>query len=240
MRRVVVTGVGNGHATGLRGRGVLATFVGGARPVPGPITRFDASRLATTYACEVPRGDGSDGNNSTPMTGWTRKKPRKVDEFILYGVAAAEQAIHDSGWMPQDEESRCRTGVMIGSGIGGLQSIADTSILLRDRGPRRVSPFFIPSALINLVSGQVSIRHGFKRAEPCGCDSLFHRRACHWRCGAANPVGRCRCDDRGWCGKPRFVKSVLPGSTLARRCPPSVPMTRKRPRAPMTWTATVS
>jgi len=127
----------------------------------GPITRFDASRLATTYACEVPRGDGSDGTFN-PDDWMDAKEARKVDEFILYGVAAAEQAIHDSGWMPQDEESRCRTGVMIGSGIGGLQSIADTSILLRDRGPRRVSPFFIPSALINLVSGQVSIRHGFK------------------------------------------------------------------------------
>jgi 3-oxoacyl-[acyl-carrier-protein] synthase II len=127
----------------------------------GAITRFDASHLATTYACEVPRGDGSDG--SFNQDDWMEpKEARKVDDFILYGVAAAEQAIRDSGWLPQDEDAKCRTGVMIGSGIGGLQSIADTAILLRDRGPRRVSPFFIPSALINLVSGQVSIRHGFK------------------------------------------------------------------------------
>ena len=90
------------------------------------------------------------------------KEARKVDEFILYGIAAADQAVKNSGWMPKDEAARERTGVMIGSGIGGLQSIADTAVLLRDRGPRRVSPFFIPSALINLVSGQVSIRYGFK------------------------------------------------------------------------------
>ncbi|MCL1629242.1 MULTISPECIES: beta-ketoacyl-ACP synthase II [Roseinatronobacter] len=160
MRRVVVTGLG--MVTPLA-CGVEASWqrLLEGQSGAGPITRFDASRLATTYACEVPRGDGSDGTFN-PDDWMEAKEARKVDEFILYGVAAAEQAIHDSGWMPQDEESRCRTGVMIGSGIGGLQSIADTSILLRDRGPRRVSPFFIPSALINLVSGQVSIRHGFK------------------------------------------------------------------------------
>jgi 3-oxoacyl-[acyl-carrier-protein] synthase II len=90
------------------------------------------------------------------------KEQRKVDEFIVYGMAAAEQAVKDSGWAPTDTESLERTGVMIGSGIGGLQSIAETAILLKERGPRRVSPFFIPGALINLVSGQVSIRFGFK------------------------------------------------------------------------------
>ena len=90
------------------------------------------------------------------------KERRKVDDFILYGMAAADMAVHDADWMPQDEESRIRTGVMIGSGIGGLNSIADTSILLHERGPRRVSPFFIPGALINLISGQVGIRFGFK------------------------------------------------------------------------------
>ncbi len=90
------------------------------------------------------------------------KEQRKVDDFILYGMAAAVQAVEDSGWHPTDDEDRFRTGVMIGSGIGGLQTIAETAVLLRDRGPRRVSPFFIPSALINLVSGQVSIRFGFK------------------------------------------------------------------------------
>jgi len=90
------------------------------------------------------------------------KERRKVDDFILYGIAAAEMAVRDSGWAPDDEEGRLRTGVMIGSGIGGLQSIAETSLLIKEKGPRRVSPFFIPGALINLISGQVSIKHGFK------------------------------------------------------------------------------
>ncbi|MGB2379503.1 MAG: beta-ketoacyl-ACP synthase II, partial [Paracoccaceae bacterium] len=87
---------------------------------------------------------------------------RKIDDFILYGIAAAVEAVEDSGWMPEDEAGRLRTGVMIGSGIGGLNSIAETAILIKERGPRRVSPFFIPGALINLVSGQVSIRFRFK------------------------------------------------------------------------------
>jgi 3-oxoacyl-[acyl-carrier-protein] synthase II len=127
----------------------------------GTITRFDAGHLATTYACEIPRGDGSDGTFN-PDDWMEPKDARKVDEFILYGMAAADQAVRDAGWTPEDEESRLRTGVMIGSGIGGLSSIAETAVLLKERGPRRVSPFFIPGALINLVSGQVSIRFGFK------------------------------------------------------------------------------
>ncbi|GAB4384068.1 MAG: beta-ketoacyl-ACP synthase II [Albidovulum sp.] len=127
----------------------------------GPITRFDTCNVATTYACEIPLGDGSDGSFN-PDDWMEPKERRKVDDFILYGMAAATQAVRDAGWMPEDEESRLRTGVMIGSGIGGLTSIADTAVLIRERGPRRVSPFFIPGALINLVSGQVSIRYGFK------------------------------------------------------------------------------
>ena len=127
----------------------------------GTITRFDASHLATTYACEIPRGDGTNGTFN-PDDWMEPKDARKVDEFILYGMAAAEQAVRDAGWTPEDEESLLRTGVMIGSGIGGLSSIAETAVLLKERGPRRVSPFFIPGALINLVSGQVSIRFGFK------------------------------------------------------------------------------
>ncbi len=127
----------------------------------GPITRFDASHLGTTYACEIPRGDGSDGTFN-PDDWMAPKEQRKVDDFILYGVAAAVQAVEDAGWTPDDEEELLRTGVMIGSGIGGLQSIAETAITLKERGPRRVSPFFIPGALTNLVSGQVSIKYGFK------------------------------------------------------------------------------
>lgn len=160
MRRVVVTGLGLVTPLGCGVEVTWARLLAGQSGA-GPITRFDASHLATTYACEIPRGDGSDGTFN-PDDWMEPKEARKVDDFILYGMAAAEQAVRDAGWMPQDEESRLRTGVMIGSGIGGLQSIAETAILLKERGPRRVSPFFIPGALINLVSGQVSIRFGFK------------------------------------------------------------------------------
>ena len=160
MRRVVITGLGLVTPLGCGVEATWARLLAGESGA-GPITRFDASRLATTYACEVPRGDGSNGSFN-PDDWMEPKEARKVDEFILYGMAAAEQAVRDSGWKPEDEEARCRTGVMIGSGIGGLSAIADTAVLLKERGPRRVSPFFIPSALINLISGQVSIRHGFK------------------------------------------------------------------------------
>ena len=160
MRRVVVTGLGmvTPLACGVEEtwRRLLAGQSGA-----GPITRFDASALATTYACEVPRGDGSDGSFN-PDDWMEPKEQRKVDDFIIYGIAAAQQAVDDSGWTPTTDEDRERTGVMIGSGIGGLESIAETAILIKEKGPRRVSPFFIPGALINLVSGQVSIRFGFK------------------------------------------------------------------------------
>lgn len=125
------------------------------------ITRFDATNVVTKYACEIPLGDGSNGTFN-PDDWMEPKDRRKVDDFILYGMAAAVQAVADSGWVPANEDERCRTGVMIGSGIGGLTSIAETAVLIKEKGPKRVSPFFIPSALINLVSGQVSIRFGFK------------------------------------------------------------------------------
>jgi 3-oxoacyl-[acyl-carrier-protein] synthase II len=127
----------------------------------GPIKKFDACDVVTKYACEVPLGDGSNGtfNGDTYMA---PKEQRKVDDFILYGMAAAQQAVEDSGWLPEAHSDLERTGVMIGSGIGGLQTIAATALLIKEKGPRRVSPFFIPGALINLVSGHVSIRFGFK------------------------------------------------------------------------------
>ncbi len=160
MRRVVITGMGMVSPLGCGVEPTWSRLLEG-RSGARTISRFDASHLATTYACEIPRGDGSDGSFN-PDDWMEPKEARKVDDFILYGMAAADQAVRDAGWMPEDEESRLRTGVMIGSGIGGLSSIADTTLLLRDRGPRRVSPFFIPGALINLISGQVSIRYGFK------------------------------------------------------------------------------
>ena len=160
MRRVVVTGLG--MVTPLAS-GVEATWerLLAGQSGAGPITRFDAKDVVTQYACEIPVGDGSDGSFN-PDDWMEPKDRRKVDDFILYGMAAATQAVRDSGWQPEDEEDRFRTGVMIGSGIGGLTSIAETAVLIKERGPKRVSPFFIPGALINLVSGQVSIRFGFK------------------------------------------------------------------------------
>ena len=160
MRRVVVTGLG--MVTPLAS-GVEATWqrlLAGTSGA-GRITRFDPSDVVTKYACEIPFGDGSDGTFN-PDDWMAPKDRRKVDDFILYGMAAADQAVKDAGWEPEDEEDRLRTGVMIGSGIGGLTSIAETAVLIKERGPKRVSPFFIPGALINLISGQVSIRYGFK------------------------------------------------------------------------------
>lgn len=160
MRRVVVTGLG--MVTPLAS-GVDATWerLLAGQSGAGPITRFDPSEVVTKYACEIPFGDGSDGTFN-PDDWMSPKDRRKVDDFILYGMAAAEQAVKDAGWEPEGEEERLRTGVMIGSGIGGLTSIAETAVLIKERGPKRVSPFFIPGALINLISGQVSIRYGFK------------------------------------------------------------------------------
>lgn len=160
MRRVVVTGLG--LVTPLAD-GVEETWsrLLAGQSGAGTITRFDPSGVATSYACEVKLGDGTDGTFNADRY-MEPKDRRKVDDFILYGMAAAQQAVEDSGWMPEDEADRRRTGVMIGSGIGGLQSIAETALLIKEKGARRVSPFFIPGALINLISGQVSIRYGFK------------------------------------------------------------------------------
>ncbi|MDV7145100.1 beta-ketoacyl-ACP synthase II [Tropicimonas sp. TH_r6] len=160
MRRVVVTGLGMVTPLACGVEETWSRLLDGQSGA-GEITRFDNSRVTTKYACEIPFGDGSDGTFN-PDDYMAPKERRKVDDFILYGIAAADMAVRDAGWMPEDEESRLRTGVMIGAGIGGLSAIADTAVMMAERGPRRVSPFFIPSALINLVSGQVGIRYGFK------------------------------------------------------------------------------
>lgn len=160
MRRVVVTGLGLVTPLACGVEESWKRLLGGQSGA-GTIKQFDASHLATGYACEVPHGDGSDGTFNA--NDWMAPKDRrKVDDFILYGMAAAEQAVRDSGWMPEDEEDKLRTGVMIGSAVGGLNSIADTAVLIKERGPKRVSPFFIPGALVNLISGHVSIKFGFK------------------------------------------------------------------------------
>lgn len=160
MRRVVVTGLGMVSPLACGVEETWKRLLAG-QSAASTITKFEADHLATNYACEVPLGDGTDGTFNADD--WlSKKEQRKVDDFILFGIAAAEMAVRDADWKPEDEESRLRTGVLIGSGIGGLQSIAQTAITLKERGPRRVSPFFIPGALINLVAGQVSIQHGFK------------------------------------------------------------------------------
>ncbi|TKW65651.1 MAG: beta-ketoacyl-ACP synthase II [Paracoccus denitrificans] len=160
MRRVVVTGLG--MVTPLAS-GVEATWerLLAGQSGAGPITRFDASDVVTKYACEIPFGDGSDGSFN-PDEWMEPKDRRKVDDFILYGMAAATQAVRDAGIEDLSDEEKLRAGVMIGSGIGGLTTIAETAVLIKEKGPKRVSPFFIPGSLINLISGQVSIRFGLK------------------------------------------------------------------------------
>ncbi|SLN48229.1 beta-ketoacyl-ACP synthase II [Oceanibacterium hippocampi] len=160
MRRVVVTGLG--CVTPLAS-GVEQTWkrLLNSESGAGPITRFDASDLSVRYGCEVPIDTDAE-DCFRPAEYMEPKEIRKVDHFILFGVAAAQQAVEDSGWMPEDEEDRCRTGVMIGSGIGGLPGIEEGAVTLHEKGPRRISPFFIPGRLINLVSGHVSIKYGFK------------------------------------------------------------------------------
>ncbi|PKP75709.1 MAG: beta-ketoacyl-[acyl-carrier-protein] synthase II [Alphaproteobacteria bacterium HGW-Alphaproteobacteria-6] len=160
MRRVVVTGLGMVTPLACGVEETWARLIAGQSGA-GMITRFDTANVVTRYACEIPLGDGTGGTFNADD--WMEPKDRrKVDDFILYGMAAADQAVRDSGWAPEDEESRCRTGVMMGSGIGGLSTIAETALTIHLKGARRVSPFFIPAALINLASGQISIRHGFK------------------------------------------------------------------------------
>jgi 3-oxoacyl-[acyl-carrier-protein] synthase II len=125
------------------------------------IEKFEVADLPAKIACQIPRGDGT-GGTYNPDHWMEPKEQRKVDEFIIYAMCAATQAIRDSGWKPTTYEEQTRTGVMIGSGIGGLEGIAETAIILKEKGPRRVSPFFIPGRLINLASGYVSITHGLK------------------------------------------------------------------------------
>ncbi|MFD2232969.1 beta-ketoacyl-ACP synthase II [Phaeospirillum tilakii] len=159
MRRVVVTGIG---LTTPLGNGVQTTWerLLAAQSGIRRIESFDVSDLPAQIAGVVPRGTDPgqlDLDSVAPA-----KDRRRMDDFIVYGLAATAEAVADSGWVPPDDESRERTGVMIGSGIGGLPNIADGALTLEKSGPRRISPFFIPAALINLVSGHVSIRYGFK------------------------------------------------------------------------------
>ena len=167
MRRVVVTGLG--LLTPL-GWGVEHTWKGivEGRSGIGPITSFDTEGWGCTIAGEIPSVDGRGGGVAGEPGVFDHEKimspkdRKRVDDFIVYAIAAADEALADAGWKPETDEDRERTGVMVGSGIGGLGPIAETAVILKEQGPRRVSPFFIPMSLINLTSGQISIRHGLK------------------------------------------------------------------------------
>ncbi|MBV9953780.1 MAG: beta-ketoacyl-ACP synthase II [Pseudolabrys sp.] len=160
MRRVVVTGMG--MVTPL-GSGVEHTWQRLIKGESGAkvVDKFDVSDLACKIACSVPRGDGANGTFNADQ--WmSPQDQRKVDDFVIFAMGAATQALNDTNWKPSTEDEKTRSGVMIGSGIGGIEGIAETAITLKERGPRRVSPFFIPGRIINLASGYVSIEHGLK------------------------------------------------------------------------------
>jgi len=160
MRRIVVTGMGLVTPLGIGLDHVWNRLIEGESGICA-IQSFDVSDLPSRIAGQVPRGDRASGLFNADE--WVLPKDqRRMDEFIVYALAAAVQAVEDSGWQPDSEEERERTGVMIGSGIGGLPGITDSAITIHERGPRRISPYFIPSCLINLASGHVSIRYGFK------------------------------------------------------------------------------
>ena len=159
MRRVVVTGLGMVTPLGSGVDHNWSEITAGKSGI-SKIENFDVSDISCRIAGQVPGADQPGGLN---LDDWIDpREQRKQDRFIQLGLAAACQAVEDSGWMPNDRESQNRTGVMIGSGIGGLESIVVTDQLMNEKGPRRISPFFIPSALINLISGHVSIRYGFR------------------------------------------------------------------------------
>ncbi len=160
MRRVVVTGLGMVTPLGCGVEPTWARLLAGQSGAGG-ITDFEVSDLACKIACQIPRGDGQDGTFDADQ--WMEpKEQRKVDPFIVYAMAAATQALDDAGWHPTSYEDQCASGVLIGSGIGGIGGIYDASVTLIERGPRRISPFFIPGRLINLAGGYVSIAHGLK------------------------------------------------------------------------------
>jgi 3-oxoacyl-[acyl-carrier-protein] synthase II len=160
VRRVVVTGLGMVTPLGCgvepTWQRLLASESGVKR-----IEKFEVSDITSQIAGQIPRGDGSNGTFN-PDQWMEPKEQRKVDDFIVYAMCAATQALDDAGWHPVQYEDQITSGVLIGSGIGGVEGIAETAIVLRDKGPRRVSPFFIPGRIINLASGHVSIAHSLK------------------------------------------------------------------------------
>src|SRR4051794_30064910 len=163
MRRVVITGMGLVSPLGIGLENVWGRLLAGESGIRA-IQSFDVADLPSRVAAQVPRGDRASGLFNADD--WVPPKDqRRMDQFIVYAMGAAVQAVEDSGWQPTDEEECERTGVMIGSGIGGLPGITEGAVLLAERGPRRISPFFIPASLINLASRHVSIPYGFKGAD---------------------------------------------------------------------------
>ena len=237
MRRVVVTGLGmvSPLATGVEESwSRLLAGQSGA----GPITRFDASDLPCKIACEVKRGDGTDATFN-PEQWMDAKEIRRYDDFIIYAVAAAKQAMKDFGLELKTEDEKYRAGVLVGSGIGGLSNIADTTSLMNEKGPRRISPFFIPGSLINLASGLVSIEFGLKgpnHAVVTACSTGSHAIG-----DAARIIAMDDADVMVAGGaNRRSAASASRASSRARRWPPSSTTRLKRARAPMTRTATAS
>ena len=219
MRRVVVTGLGmvTPLACGVEEtwQRLLAGQSGARR-----IEKFEVEDLAAKIACQIPRGDGSNGTYN-PDQWMEPKEQRRVDEFIAYAMCAARQALDDSGWKPTSREDQIATGVMIGSGIGGIEGIAETALTMQEKGPRRVSPFFIPGRIINLASGYVSIEFGLKgpnHAVATACSTGAHAIGDSARMialgdadvmvagGTESPINQTL--DGGFCGLPRTVHGV--------------------------------
>ncbi len=158
MKRVVVTGLGALTPFGMGVDLAWDSIIAGKSALTN-ITKFDTENFSVKVAGEVIKGTEAGQFNADLYM--EPKEQKRVDDFILFGIAAAEEAIKDANWMPEDEKEKARTGVIIGSGIGGIQAITDSAITLHNSGPRRISPFFIPSCIINMISGHVSMRHGF-------------------------------------------------------------------------------
>ena len=166
MRRVVITGIGLVTPLAANAPATWERLVAG-KSGANKVEHVKVDDLPCRIACVVPRVDGRGGGAGDPHAFdpdkvMSAKEQRRIEDFILYAIAAADEAVNDSGWKPEADEDKNRTGVLIGSGIGGIEAIGNTALQLERDGPRKISPFFIPSALINLASGQVSIRHGFR------------------------------------------------------------------------------
>ena len=219
MRRVVVTGMGIACPLGVGVEHVWRRLINAESGI-GAITAFDAKDLPCKVAGQVPAGvketGGLDINEWIPV-----KDQKKMDRFIHLAMVAGTEAVEDSGWVPETEDDHCATGVMIGSGIGGLDTIYNASILVYEGKARRLSPFFIPSALGNLASGHLSIKYGFKGPNHSVGDRVRHGRARDRRCRAPDHAGRRRRDAGRRVGSDGVRDWASPDSVHRARCPPA-------------------